>query len=106
MTLQMALIESIPRVLLMVCLCCVIGICIGYPVAKWLGARMAEILSYLPQEKSCEPQPALGISASKAGRGDLGSAVKGYETLLFNHPKNKEIAMRGLNYAPAAYQTM
>ena len=106
MTLQMALIEFIPRVLLMGCLCCVIGICIGYPVAKWLGARMAEILSYLPQEKSCEPQPALGISASKAARGDLGNAVKGYEALLINHPKDKEIAMRRLHCDPAAYHPM
>ena len=90
----MSFIEYIPRVILAVCICCVIGICVGYPVAKWLGARMAEILSCLPKEKFSEPQPALGIPASKAVRGDLAGAVAGYEALLVNHPKNKEIYCR------------
>ena len=81
-------------VILAVCICCAIGIGIGYPAAQWLGARCAEILSCLPKEKFSEPQPALGIPASKAVRGDLEGAVEGYETLLLSHPKDKEIYCR------------
>ena len=90
----MAFIEHVPKVILMVCICCVIGIAIGYPAAQWLGAKFAEILSCLPKEKFSKPQPALGIPASKAVRGDLAGAVEGYEALLLSHPKDKEIYFR------------
>ena len=102
----MALIEFIPRVHRVGCIYCVIGIYIGYPVAKWLGARMAEILSCLPQEKFSEPLPALRISASKAVRGNLGSSVVNYEALLIIHPNNHEIAMRELHCDPAVYHPL
>ena len=90
----MAFIEHVPKVILMVCICCVIGIAIGYPAAQWLGARFAEILSCLPKEKFSKPQPALGIPASKAVRGDLAGAVEGYEALLLTHPNEKDIYCR------------
>lgn len=90
----MAFIEHIPKVILLVCLCCVIGIAIGYPAAHWLGARLAEILTFLPKDKFTEPQPALGIPATKAIRGDLEGAVAGYEALLIQYPKEKEIYCR------------
>ena len=81
-------------VILIVGICCAIGIAIGYPAAQWLGARFAEILSCLPKEKFSKPQPALGIPASKAVRGDLAGAVEGYEMLLLSHPEEKEIYCR------------
>lgn len=90
----MAFIEHVPKVILLVCLCCVIGIAIGYPAAHWLGARLADILTFLPKDKFAEPQPALGIPASMAVRGDLEGAVAGYEALLLKHPKEKEIYCR------------
>lgn len=90
----MDILQALPFVILMVCLCCIIGGAIGYPVAQWLGARFAEILSCLPKEKFSKPQPALGIPASKAVRGDLAGAVEGYEALLLSHPEEKEIYCR------------
>ncbi|MES2921699.1 MAG: hypothetical protein V4819_09135 [Verrucomicrobiota bacterium] len=90
----MAFLEYVPKVILLVCLCCVIGIAVGYPAAQWLGARFAEILSCLPKEKFSKPQPALGIPASKAVRGDLAGAVEAYEVLLLSHPEEKEIYCR------------
>ena len=90
----MAFIEHVPKVILMVCICCVIGIAIGYPAAQWLGAKFAEILSCLPKEKFSKPQPALGIPASKAVRGGLAGAVEGYEALLLTHPNEKDIYCR------------
>jgi hypothetical protein len=90
----MEILQALPIVILVVCICCVIGIAIGYPAAQWLGARIAGILSCLPKEKFSEPQPALGIPASKAVRGDLSGAVEGYELLLLSHPKEKEIYCR------------
>ena len=90
----MAFIEHVPKVILMVCICCVIRIAIGYPAAQWLGAKFAEILSCLPKEKFSKPQPALGIPASKAVRGDLAGAVEAYEALLLTHPNEKDIYCR------------
>lgn len=90
----MDILQVLPFVILMVCTCCVIGIATGYPAAQWLGARLAEILSCLPKEKFSKPQPALGIPASKAVRGDLAGAVEGYEVLLLSHPEEKEIYCR------------
>ena len=90
----MEILQTLPIVILTVCLCCAIGIAVGYPAAQWLGARCAEILSCLPKEKFSEPQPALGIPASKAVRGDLEGAVADYEALLLDHPANKELYCR------------
>lgn len=94
MKLPMAFLEHVPKVILLVCLCCVIGIAIGYVAAQWFGARLAEILTFLPKEKFAAPQPAMGIPASMAVRGDLEGAVAGYEALLLSHPKEKEIYCR------------
>ncbi len=90
----MAFIEYVPQVCLMVGLVAAIGIALGYPFAHLIGGRLAEFLSFLPREKFLKPQPALGIPATKASRGDLQGAVESYEELLLEHPHEREIYYR------------
>ncbi|MES2661450.1 MAG: hypothetical protein V4689_22720 [Verrucomicrobiota bacterium] len=87
------------KILLMVAGCVVIGICTGYPAAQWIGRKFAELLSCLPTEKFAKPQPAMGIPASKAIRGDLDGAMESYEQLLLDHPQEKQIYLRMLEIA-------
>ncbi len=91
--------EAFVKILLMVAGCVVVGIAAGYPAAHWIGRKFAEILSCLPMEKFAKPQPALGIPATKAIRGDLEGAVESYEELLLEHPQEREIYFRLLEIA-------
>ncbi|NJM37847.1 MAG: hypothetical protein HC845_08325 [Akkermansiaceae bacterium] len=79
-----------------------IAICaaaLGYPVAHWVGGKLATFLSCLPTEQYDQALPALGIPATKAIRGDLLGAMDGYENLLVDHPQNAEIYSRMLEIA-------
>lgn len=71
-----------------------IGIATGYPVATWLGQRLADFLSFLPRERFEVAPPPLGIAASKAANGDLAGAVDSYQSMLVDHPGDREIYIR------------
>lgn len=90
----MWIIEAFPKVCLIIAGTCLIGMMIGYPAAHWIGGKVAAFLSFLPQERFAKPEPALGIPAAKAMRGDLQGAVESYEQLLATHPREKEIHFR------------
>jgi hypothetical protein len=90
----MAFLHYVPHVCLMVAIVCTIAMLAGYPAAHWIGGRLADFLSFLPKEKFQKPQPALGIPATKAVRGDLHGAVEAYEELLVDHPHEQEIYCR------------
>ncbi|MEO5915309.1 MAG: hypothetical protein ABIS50_13835 [Luteolibacter sp.] len=96
---SVSFIQAFLVVLMMVTGCVVIGIATGYPAAHWIGRKFAELLSCLPTEKFAKAQPAYGIPASKAIRGDLEGAMESYEQLLLDHPQEKQIYLRMLEIA-------
>ena len=86
--------EAFAKVCLMVGGICVVAILLGWPAAHWIGGKVATFLTFLPTEKFLKPQPALGIPATLAMRGDLHGAVAAYEELLLVHPHEHEIYFR------------
>lgn len=71
-----------------------IGIATGCPFATWIGNRVGDFLSFLPRERFEVAPPPLGIAASKAANGDLAGAVDSYESMLADHPGDREIYIR------------
>ncbi|MBK1883914.1 hypothetical protein JIN85_15960 [Luteolibacter pohnpeiensis] len=83
--------QAIGMLIILVAMIAAIGIATGYPAALWIGDKVAEFISCLPNERFAVAPPIMGPPASKAIRGDLQEALADYEALLENYPDEPEI---------------
>jgi len=75
------------------------GIIFGIPIARWLGEKLGNILSFLPTEEFNKIQPLISQGIALGMQGRLHEAAFAYEKLLKTHPANLELYCHLLDLA-------
>ncbi|MEJ6579028.1 MAG: hypothetical protein QNL33_00685 [Akkermansiaceae bacterium] len=75
------------------------GIIFGIPIARWLGERLGDVLSFLPTDKFSKTLPLISQGTALGMQGRLHEAAFVYEKLLKTHPGNLELYCHLLDLA-------
>lgn len=75
------------------------GIIFGIPIAKWIGEKIGDVLSFLPTEKFNKIQPLISQGVSLGMQGRLHEAAFVYERYLKKHPDNLDLYTHLLDLA-------